>query len=136
MRKVISVLAMIFLIVGLTACTEPNETPGRDVVDRVPGIIQILEDANYELTEHDEDAITYFQENTVDELGVEGTVTALYMGYLDGDNWVQVIGFDNSQGAYLLKTAFEEEQDEGQFVYLFDNAVVLTYTEETYNLFD
>jgi hypothetical protein len=58
------------------------------------------------------------------------------MGYLDGNNWVQVIGLNSSTEASDLANAFEEEQDEGQLVYLEGNTVVLTYTQATYDLFE
>jgi hypothetical protein len=136
MKKLRFVMMFLVIILSLTACSESNETPGKGAIDSVPTIVQILEDAGYELTMHDDDAISYFQENTVDDLNAEATVTDLYMGYLDGNNWVQIIGLESDLDARNLQEAFENEDDEGQFVYQSGNTVVLTYTEETYNLFE
>ena len=135
MKKLLSIMMLLVVITFITGCAENNEEPGKGAISRVSEIVQILEDADYDLTMHDDDAISYFQENTVDDLGAEATVTDLYMGYLDGNNWVQVIGLESDLGARNLKAAFESE-DEGQYVYQIGNTVVLTYTEETYNLFE
>jgi hypothetical protein len=136
MKKLLTIVMMLLTIISLTGCAENKETPGLGAIDRAPELVTTLENAGYELTMHDDDAINYFQENTVDDLVADTTVTALYIGYLDGNNWVQVIGFETSQDAYNLKAAYEAEEDEGQYVYVMGNALVLTYTEETYNLFE
>jgi hypothetical protein len=139
MKKVMvfSITCLLFLFI--TGCTN-NETPGLTRGDEerstTLSIVAILEGEGYELTNHDAEAVTYFQENTVDDLGVTATVSSLYMGYLDGNNWVQVIGLNSSTEASDLANAFEEEQDEGQLVYLEGNTVVLTYTQATYDLFE
>jgi hypothetical protein len=138
MKKIV-VLAVTFLFfLGLSACNneKPGLNSGGEESFTTEDVVDVLETAGYELTEHDADAISYFQENTIDDLGVSATVTALYMGYLDGDNWVQVIGFNTSTQASEVASAFENEDDEGQLVYLDGNTVLLTYTQETYDLFE
>ena len=139
MKKILVTMITIVFLLGLTAC-ENNETPGLgktgEVTSSVQTVVGVLEAAGYELTEHDADAVSYFQENTIDDLGVSATVTDLYMGYLNGDSWVQVIGFNSSTEANDVAVAFGDLQNEGQLVYLDTNTVLLTFTQTTYDLFE
>lgn len=138
MKKLMVLLFTTIFIIGLTACTN-NETPGTDggrETSTVQNIVTVLEGAGYELTQHEAEAVNYFQENTIDELGVSATVIHLYMGYQEGDNWVQVIGLNLTSEAIDVENAFNNAQDEGQFVYRDGNTVMLTYTQSTYDLFD
>lgn len=127
MKKLLSGIIFLTLVFGLSACG------GNDTV---ADAVTVLEDAGYELTEHDADARTYFSDNTVADLGLDFDVTALYIGYLDGSNWVQVIGLNNTTDAEDLASAFSAEEGKGQLVYQDGNTVVLTYTEETIALFE
>jgi hypothetical protein len=127
MKKLLSGIIFLTLIFGLSACGGS---------DTVVDAVTILEDAGYELTEHDADARTYFSDNTVADLGLDFDVTALYIGYLDDNNWVQVIGLNNANDAEDLASAFTAEEGKGQLVYQDGNTVVLTYTQETIDLFE
>lgn len=127
MKKLLSGIIFLTLIFGLSACGGS---------DTVVDAVTVLEDAGYELTEHDADARTYFSDNTVADLGLDFDVTALYIGYLDGNSWVQVIGLNNANDAEDLASAFSAEEGKGQLVYQDGNTVVLTYTEETIALFE
>jgi len=135
MKRLLIGFTLLFAIFGLAAC----DGGGRGLdggQDTTAEIVAILEDAGYELTEHDADARTYFSENTLGDLGLDITATAFYIGYQDGDNWVQVIGLDDLEDASSVYDAFTGEDDEGQLVYQDGNTVVLTYTQATRDLFE
>lgn len=139
MKKLLVVLLTAVFLIGLTACSD-DETQEDDTGNRetstVQNIVTVLENAGYDLTQHEAEAVNYFQENTIDELGVDATVIHLYMGYQNGDNWVQVIGLNQTTEAIEVENAFNNQQDEGQLVYRDGNTVMLTYTQATYDLFD
>ncbi len=135
MKRLLIGFTLLFAIFGLAACDDGGR--GLDGgQDTTADIVTILENAGYELTEHDADARTYFSENTLGDFGLDLTVTALYIGYQDGDNWVQVIGLDDAEDASSVYDAFTGEDDEGQLVYQDGNTVVLTYTQATRDLFE
>jgi hypothetical protein len=137
MKRLLWFALTLVLAIGLAACDNAGITdddPDDQQDNEVASIVSILEDAGYELTEHDADARSYFSDNTIGDLGLDLDVTALYIGYLDGGAWVQVIEFESTTAAQLAAAAFSTV-DETQYVYRDGNALMLTFTETTYDLF-
>jgi hypothetical protein len=126
-------LGLFILIIAFTlaGCT-PGGDPSEDSTTAT--VVAVLIDAGYVMTEHDNDAKTYFQNNTVSDLGLDLVVTDLYIGYLDGGSWAQVVGFENSAAAESFKTALQES-DAALLVYVDGNTVMQTYTQETFDLY-
>lgn len=135
MKKLLMLIAVMTFLFGLSACDEgEGDGKGYDS-DTIAAIIDTLEDAGYVLTEHDQTSREYFRDNTLSDMGLDVEVAALYIGYLDGGSWVQVIGLENIVDAGEVRDAFIAENTQGQFVFNDGNTVLLTFTQATYDLF-
>lgn len=136
MKRLILTMMMGLLVLGLSACDDidTNTDDDNNTDSQVTSVVQALEDAGYELTEHDADSRAYFSDNTIADLGLDLNVTGLYIGYLDGGAWAQVIEFETTSAAQLVAAAFTAA-DEDQLVYRDGNTILLTYTQSTYDLF-
>ena len=134
MKRLITIFLAIGFLFTLTACDGKTENEEAD--STVTSIVTLLETAGYELTEHDSESREYFSSHTLVDLGLDMTITDLFVGYLDQGSWVEIIGCRTEAAAQELKTAFVNDGDESRLVYQEGNTVVVTYTQTTFDLFN
>lgn len=149
MKKLLLVLTF-FLVFSLSACGK-DETADENTKSDDPKVVDdndedetntliavkgILTDAGYELEQRDQESIDYFQENRVNNLyGLSVTITDLYVGYLNGGSWIELVEMSSESEAIAYETSLSET-GEGYLLYRSGTTVLYTFSEDTYALFD
>ncbi len=149
MKKLLLVLTL-FLVFSLSACGD-DETADENTKSDDPNVVDdndkgetntlftvksILTNAGYELEQRDQESIDYFQENRVNSLyDLSVTITDLYVGYLNGGSWIELVEMSSESEAVAYETALNET-GEGYLLYRSGTTVLYTFSEDTYALFD
>ncbi|XFA98691.1 hypothetical protein ACAG96_07425 [Candidatus Izemoplasma sp. B36] len=102
----------------------------------VDDIVAILNANSYTLTVHNASAIQYFTDNTlVANYGLSVTCTDLIMADVNGNDWVQVMGFATEADAIAYANHLDT-LDGGEMYYRNGTAVLLTYSQAALDLFN
>lgn len=153
MKRFVSFIVVLLLVVTLVACDKGYL--GEDTVSTttasgttttaattaatntdVDDIVSILNTNGYGLTVHDASSIDYFTTNTlVNNYGISVTVTDLIMGDVNGNDWIQLVGFALEADAIAYANALST-LDGGELYYRNGTAVLLTYSQNALDLFD
>jgi len=140
MKRVFMFLLVFTMGLVFIACEprviDSEQTTVQEQSDFVGDIVAILENNGYNLTEHDQSSKDYFRDNTLADYGIDSEVTDLYMGDINGNDWIQLVGLETEQDAIDYATAILAAATSGEMVYRSGNAVLLTYSEVAYALFD
>jgi hypothetical protein len=95
-----------------------------------------LVSAGYSLSQRDADGMAYFQENIINTpYGLSVTVTDLYVGYVDGSRWMELVELSSESEANAYAEALANA-GEGHLIYQNGNVVMYTFSEETSALFE
>ncbi|MBU1093037.1 MAG: hypothetical protein KKH01_01095 [Firmicutes bacterium] len=132
MRKsILTILLTLCLSFYLMSCTESGE-------DTAKSMIQTLEDAGYVIESQDSEAIDSFMAHILlDGYSINATISALYIGYInENERWVQLIVFENKDLAAIYIQALYDEQVSGRLSYVSGYVVMITYSQETVDLFE
>jgi|GEM_PF-1874303 len=149
MKKMFLICALL-LGFTLAACSEEGDTtndPGDDTkeVDNnddattgesIDSVKDTLVSAGYSLEQRNADGMAYFEENIINEpYGLAVTVTDLYVGYLDGGSWIELVELSTESEAIAYSLALSDA-GEGHLIYQTGRVVFYTFSEDTYALFE
>jgi len=104
----------------------------------IDDVIAILETGGYVMESRDADSIAYFQLNMVnDKYDLVTTVVSCWLGYVNQvERWVEVVQFSSENEAQSYETALGIEATEGRLVYRQTTVVLVTYSQDTIDLFN
>jgi hypothetical protein len=133
MRKLV-VLLVVFLglSVVLIGCGGGGTTS-----NEATEVIDTLEEDGYVFEARDEDSREYYQANMINnkfDLNVD--VTELYVGYVnENQRWAEIIVLKTDAQAEDFYDELMIEATEGRFVIREGSVIILTFSQETANLF-
>lgn len=137
MKKVFAGFAFLFVMLFvLAACGGDDDS--NDNNNESASVISTLEAAGYVMSKRDADSTTYYETNHVNQkFDLSLDVTDLYIGYINEvERWVEVIVMKNESQATTLKNKLVEEAEFGRFVIQEGSVIILTFSQETSELFD
>ena len=103
----------------------------------VDDILAILNANGYTtITIHNSDAIEYFTNNTlIANYGLSVTCTDLIMADINGNEWLQVMGFATEADA-ITYANYIDTLDDGRLIYRNGTAVLYTYSQTALDFFN
>jgi len=149
MKKLFMICALL-MVFTLAACggEEANNSDPEDnskevdnnddstTGESLDSVKDTLVNAGYSLEQRNADGMAYFQANIINEpYGLDVTVTDLYVGYLDGGSWIELVELSSESEAIAYSLALSNA-GEGHLIYQTGRVVFYTFSEETYALFE
>jgi len=128
-KSVLSIVFLFALGLSFVACAGGSS--------RISEVINTLEADGYELEERDEDSREYYQANMVNDMyDLDVDVIELYVGYVDDtERWAEIVVLENDAQATEFYDKLMIEATQGRYVLKMENVVILTFSQETSNLF-
>lgn len=115
---------------------EVDNKDGSSTGESIDSVKDTLVSAGYSLEQRNADGMAYFEENIINEpYGLAVTVTDLYVGYLDGGSWIELVELSTESEAIAYSLALSNA-GEGHLIYQTGRVVFYTFAEETYALFE
>ncbi len=140
MKKLLGLTIVLFLAFFFVSCDDENYKIKE--VDSGISCIYIkstLEDDGYDFDYMDHDYVQDYNTNSVNSVySINVTVTDMFVGYLNNQNWVAIIIFDDSTEAQTYYDAVDTQNTTGLLLYKYGvaNTVVVTYTQSVIDTLD
>ena len=130
MKKLLLVIVITLFTFSLVGCGGSNN---QNEDSNLPNIKSTLEAEGYEFTQRDADAISYYNQNAVNDVySVDLDVTDLYIAYINGSTgWLEMIQFSSTAQATEFTQAIDNVDTSGMLYYQDGPVVVITYRQET-----
>ncbi len=138
MRKYLLII-LFFLVISLGSCEGSGEEIDIDV--KIIEMKTVLTTGNYVLEETGyADRYAYEQSELYDKYNLDYRIYKLFVGYVNNDErQVYLVSFQDLEEAkdYERRLSYDDDEDEdGKLVYREDGVLVITYSQETIDLFD
>jgi len=133
MKKLLGVSVLFISLLAMAGCGGDG---GGGASSTNSEVISTLKQGGYELEQRDSEAMAYYTGKMLEtKYGVDAKLEALYVGYIEQARWIELLVFKSVAGADSYVAALKEENEEGKLVHQDDAAVVVTFSQETIDLF-
>lgn len=133
MKKVLTFSVLLLcLSIFLIGC---SGGPGSSISNEV---IDLLESDGYILEERDKDSVQYYQTNMVnDKYTLDLEISELYIGYVNEiERWAEIIIFEDFDQASEFYDELMIEASLGRYVIQEEHIIIITFSDETYDIFN
>ena len=136
MNKLLTVSALVISLFVMGGCGSDTSDTGGGGSSTTSKVTSVLKQGGYELTQRDSKAIAYYTNKMLStKYGLDCALDDLYVGYINEARWIELLVFKSADGADSYVSALKTENEAGKLVHQDGTAVVVTFSQETIDLF-
>jgi hypothetical protein len=134
MKGLFTGLALSISLLIMAGCGSENGGGSSNTKSKV---MSVLKQGGYELEQRDSDSIAYYTDKMVNtKYGLNCKLDDLYVGYINQARWMELVVFKSVSDADSYVAALKIENEAGKLVHQDGTAVVVTFSQETIDLFN
>jgi len=141
MKKLILIVLAFSFLLTFTACdrTSDNDDDAKSRVKTTAfaSMKTTLTNDGYELTPRTQENFTYYEGKVSTDYSIDVKITGWEIGYVNStERWVEIYEFDTTADAKEYFDALTDEASQGRLLIHDEYVVLVTYSQETIDLFN
>ncbi|MCF7975037.1 MAG: hypothetical protein K9N55_14575 [Phycisphaerae bacterium] len=132
MKGLLTVLSLSISVLVMAGCGSDNGGGSSTKSE----VMSVLKQGGYALEQRDSQAMAYYTDKMLNtKYGLNCTLNDLYVGYIDQARWMELLVFKSVGDADSYVAALKTENEAGKLVHQDGTSVVVTFSQETIDLF-